>query len=77
MADADLIQGDVHDRPQGSGELLKLHWVTLKDSESLELPSITRVVLAEVDRRLREGQQPQDPGPFFHFRYGKAVFDKI
>ena len=77
MADAKLIQGDVHERPQGSGELLRLHWVTLKDSESLELPSITRVVLAEVDRRLKEGQQPHDPGPFYHFRYGKAVFDQI
>ena len=77
MADADLIQGDVHDRPQGSGELLRLHWVTLKDSESLELPNITRMVLTEVDRRLREGQQPQDTGPFIHFRHGKTIFDEI
>jgi len=77
MADAELIQGDVHDRPQGSGELLQLHWVTVEDSESLELPAITRMVLSEVNRRLKEGHQPQDPGPFVHFRHGKYVFDEI
>lgn len=77
MADAELIQGDVHERPEGSGELLKLHWVTMKDAQALELPNITRVVLEEVERRLREGHRPEDHGPFVHFRHGKPVVDKI
>ena len=77
MADAELIQGEVHERPQGSGELLRLHWVSLRDAEALELPGITRVVLAEVERRLREGYAPEDPGPFVHFRHGKPVVDEI
>ncbi|MEM6580177.1 MAG: NUDIX hydrolase [Pseudomonadota bacterium] len=77
MADADLIQGDGHEALQGSGELLQLHWVTLKQSQSLELPAITRIVLSEVDRRLREGQQPEDLGPFFYFRHGKPVFEEV
>ncbi len=77
MADAELIQGDVHERPQGSGELLRLHWVSLEDSEALALPSITRTVLAEVDRRLREGHAPHDTGPFIHFRGGRTLVDEI
>lgn len=77
MADAELIQGDVHERPQGSGELLRLHWVSLKDSEALALPNITRMVLAEVDRRLREGHAPEDEGPFIHFRHGRPVEDTV
>lgn len=77
MGDAELIQGDVHERPQGSGELLQLHWVTLKDAHALELPNITRIVLAEVERRLREGHQPADPGPFVYFRHGKPIVDEI
>ena len=77
MGDADLIQGDVHEAPEGSGELLGIHWVTLKDAQALELPNITRVVLAEVERRLREGHQPQDKGPFIYFRHGKPVTDEI
>lgn len=77
MAEADLIQGDVHEAPEGSGELLKLHWVTLADAQALELPNITRMVLAEVERRLCEGQRPEDEGPFVHFRYGKPVIETI
>lgn len=77
MGDAELIQGDVHERPEGSGELLQVHWVSLKDAQALELPNITRIVLAEVERRLREGQQPEDRGPFLYFRHGKPVVDTI
>jgi 8-oxo-dGTP pyrophosphatase MutT (NUDIX family) len=77
MADAELIQGEVHERPQGSGELLQLHWVSLADARALELPNITRIVLAEVERRLREGHDPGDPGPFVYFRHGKPVVDEI
>ena len=77
MAEADLIQGDVHEAPEGSGELLKIHWVSLADALELELPNITRIVLAEVERRLLEGHRPEDEGPFFHFRRGQPVFDRI
>lgn len=77
MADADLIQGDVHEAPQGSGELLRLHWVSLADTHALPLPSITRMVLGEVERRLERGHKPEDPGPFIYFRNGKSVIDQI
>jgi 8-oxo-dGTP pyrophosphatase MutT (NUDIX family) len=77
MADAELIQGEVHERPRGSGELLQLHWVSLADAQALELPNITRIVLAEVERRLRDGHGPGDPGPFVYFRRGKPVVDEV
>ena len=77
MGDADLIQGDVHEAPEGSGELLGIHWVSLKDAQALELPNITRMVLGEVERRLREGHTPEDKGPFVYFRHGKTIIDKI
>lgn len=76
MTDADIIQGDVHEKPEGSGELLEIHWVTLKDALNLELPNITRMVLGEVDRRIKEGQRPEDDGPFVHFRNGQPVQDR-
>lgn len=44
MGEADLIQGDVHEAPEGSGELLELHWVSLKNAQKLELPNITRKI---------------------------------
>jgi 8-oxo-dGTP pyrophosphatase MutT (NUDIX family) len=74
MADADIIRegGQV---AQGSGELLEIHWVTLADAQRLELPNITRIVLAEVERRLQGGHGVQEPGPFIYFRHGKPVRD--
>jgi 8-oxo-dGTP pyrophosphatase MutT (NUDIX family) len=77
MGEADLIQGDVHEALEGSGELLELHWVSLNDAKKLELPNITRMVLAEVERRILEGHTPEDDGPFVHFRHGKPVMDRI
>ncbi|MEH6558419.1 MAG: NUDIX hydrolase [Oceanicoccus sp.] len=77
MGEADLIQGDVHAAPEGSGELLELHWVSLKDAHKLELPNITRMVLGEVERRLIDGHSHDDEGPFIHFRNSKPVIDKI
>jgi len=77
MADANLIQGDVHETPEGSGELLRLHWVSLEDAQELALPSITRMVLAEVGRRLERGHEPDEPGPFVYFRRGKTVVEQI
>jgi len=77
MAEADLIQGEVHEAPQGSGELLGIHWVSLQEAQALELPNITRTILKEVERRLLEGHSPQDQGPFIHFRRGKPVLDRI
>jgi 8-oxo-dGTP pyrophosphatase MutT (NUDIX family) len=77
MAEAELIQGDVHEKPEGSGELLELHWVSLPDAQVLELPNITRMVLGEVERRLREGHAPEDRGPYVYFRHGKPVQDRI
>ncbi|MEH6636591.1 MAG: NUDIX hydrolase [Halioglobus sp.] len=77
MAEAELIQGEVHEAPEGSGELLEIHWVAIKDTLKLDLPNITRMVLAEVERRLEQGHSPEEEGPFIHFRHGKPVVDRI
>ncbi|WP_040515318.1 NUDIX hydrolase [Paraglaciecola polaris] len=77
MVEADIIQGDVHATPLGSGELLAMHWVSLIDAEKLDLPIITRMILKEVEQRLAIGQSPDVEGPFIYFRNGKPVIDKI
>ncbi len=78
MIDAEHIQGEVYERPQGSGELLDLHWVGLSRAQHMDqLPHITRAVLQELERRLREGAGPEVCGPFVHTRYGKSVIDSI
>jgi 8-oxo-dGTP pyrophosphatase MutT (NUDIX family) len=77
MADASHLQGKVHERPEGSGELLELHWVSLDKALELELPHITRHVLGEVAWRLQENHGPEIQGPFVHTRHGKQIIDRI
>jgi 8-oxo-dGTP pyrophosphatase MutT (NUDIX family) len=78
MIDAEHIQGEVHERPQGSGELLDLHWVSLSRARQMEqIPRITQVVLQELERRLREDAGPEVCGPFMYTRYGKQVIESI
>ena len=76
MVDAEHIQGDVHERPTGSGELLGLHWIEISKAQQMDqLPHITRMVLAELEQRLRDGRSAEAPGPFVYTRNGKSVVD--
>ncbi|MEM9842576.1 MAG: NUDIX hydrolase [Pseudomonadota bacterium] len=61
MADAEKVLVD--DRPPMDGaELHDLQWVTLKDALGLDLPNVTRFMLAEIEARL---ETPNPPGPPF------------
>ncbi|MEZ5573492.1 MAG: NUDIX hydrolase [Halioglobus sp.] len=78
MIDAEHIQGEVHERPQGSGELLDLHWVGLSQAQQMDqLPHITRTVLRALEQRLRAGAGPEVCGPFVYSRNGKSVIEEI
>jgi 8-oxo-dGTP pyrophosphatase MutT (NUDIX family) len=54
-------------------ELLKPAWLTLAEARALDLPSITRRVLEEVETRLGDGPETDRPAPFFRFLKGKTV----
>lgn len=78
IADAEHIHGDPA-QVAGSGELQGLHWIGIKEAEDLDLPNITRVVLAEIDERLRQtvAAQRARAVPFIHFRNGQAIRDVL
>jgi 8-oxo-dGTP pyrophosphatase MutT (NUDIX family) len=78
IADAEHIHGDPT-KVAGSGELQGLHWIGIKEAEGLDLPNITRVVLAEIDERLRQTRAAQKsrPVPFIHFRSNQAIRDVL
>jgi 8-oxo-dGTP pyrophosphatase MutT (NUDIX family) len=78
IADAEHIHGDPA-KVAGSGELQGLHWIGIKEAEDLDLPNITRVVLSEIDERLRQTKAAQRnrPVPFIHFRSNQAIRDVL
>ncbi len=64
--DASLI---VHQKPGITGpeaELVELAWLPLAEAHQLDLPSITRVILMELEARLKAGMGHHLPVPFYH-----------
>jgi 8-oxo-dGTP pyrophosphatase MutT (NUDIX family) len=78
IAEAEHIHGDPS-KVAGSGELQGLHWIGIKEAEGLDLPNITRVVLAEIEQRLTQTRAAQKmrPVPFIHFRNNEAIRDVL
>jgi len=54
-----------------AGELLEPRWVTFAEARELDLPTITRVVIDEAERRLPDLTQDA-PCPYFRFLRGRA-----
>jgi 8-oxo-dGTP pyrophosphatase MutT (NUDIX family) len=75
MVDASAI---VHELEElDNEELLTPAWLTLNEARALDLPSITRTVLDEVEARVSEGADPSRPIPFYRFSRGKAALIHI
>lgn len=53
------------------GELSGLHWLTVEDARSLDLPSITRVILEDLlDHLKNDGAVTNAPVPYYHHKNG-------
>lgn len=61
------------------GELSGLHWLSLDEARSLDLPSITRVVLEDLSERLRGGAGAMRlaPVPYYHHKNGRFRRDMV
>jgi 8-oxo-dGTP pyrophosphatase MutT (NUDIX family) len=69
LADASAV---AHQLETHTEELLTPCWLTLAEARALDLPSVTRLVLDEVEARLCDGPDPARPVPFFRFQRGRA-----
>ena len=72
--DAEHVHGDLS---EGSGELLKLHWVRLADAQRLKLRPITALVLQEIESRLAEDRlhDMSRPVPVVKTLYGRRIVE--
>jgi 8-oxo-dGTP pyrophosphatase MutT (NUDIX family) len=74
MADARAIVRQLDSAE--SDELLTPCWLTFAEARALEIPTITRAVLAEVEARVNAPDVPR-PVPFFRFVRGKSRIDYL
>ena len=74
MADADTIAHSLDHT--GNDELLEACWVTFAEARALDLPTITRRMIAEAEARV-DNPDSVHPVPFFYFRHGKAFMDLL
>ncbi len=76
LASADLIQGDLHDTSEASGELLELAWLTFAEARELDLPLITHFVLDHIEARYKKGGEAKG-APFIRFHRGRPQIDYL
>lgn len=72
MADAEAVLAD--DKPVMGEELLHVRWFSLAEAKGLDLPSITRFVLKEVEARL--AGEPVAP-PFLRWSRGSHSLERL
>lgn len=72
MAEADSLLS--LDRRPDCGELDEIEWVDLDEALALDLPNITRFVVAEIAERL---QKPERPIPFMRFLNGARRLEHL
>ena len=76
-----IAEAKVLSEPEGhtrreSGELLELAWFPIAEARNLDLPTITRTVLDEIEKRA-DDPHADLPVPFFRMKHGKPLWDTI
>jgi 8-oxo-dGTP pyrophosphatase MutT (NUDIX family) len=75
--DAKRIAHRLDGRVGPQAELVELAWVAIGQARELDLPTITRLVLAELESRIARGMDHGLPVPFFRERYGRHVREEL
>ena len=68
-ADAQAIAHRVDGVVSPEAELVELVWLPITDARKLDMPTITRVVLEELQARIAAGYDPALPVPFYRMLY--------
>jgi 8-oxo-dGTP pyrophosphatase MutT (NUDIX family) len=71
--DRTAIAGEVEGIVGPDAELTELVWVTLADAPKLDLPTITQVILEELEDRLQRGFSQDLPIPYYYERHGRFI----
>lgn len=72
-ADASAVCDEVGGIVSDEAELVELRWLSFDETEKLELPSVTRVILEELAARIDGGFGRHLPVPFYAMHHGRFV----
>jgi 8-oxo-dGTP pyrophosphatase MutT (NUDIX family) len=75
--DYGALAGKVEGVTGPDSELVELVWVSFAEAQQLDLPTITQVILREVDARLDAGFGPHLPVPYFWEKRGSFVREEL
>ena len=67
MANADLVADKTL---AGDGELSDLAWFTLEQTNTLDMPGITRLIIEDIAQVLKSADPSSHPIPFYYHRAG-------
>jgi 8-oxo-dGTP pyrophosphatase MutT (NUDIX family) len=75
--DYNTLAGKVEGVTGPDSELVELVWVSFAEAQELDLPTITQVILREVEDRIAKGFAPYLPVPFFWEKNGSFVREEL
>ena len=75
-ADADAISHRVDGAIGPDKELVELVWTPIAETGDLDLPRITRVILQELEWRMKYGMPPAMPVPWYGVQYPKGWYKR-
>lgn len=73
VADAEAIAHRVEGLVTPDSELVELVWMPISEARTLEMVTVTKVVLGELEARLAEGLSHQQPVPFYRMLNKRIV----
>jgi len=73
VADASAVCDEEPGKVGENSEFIDLKWLTFEETQALELPTVTRVVLDELANRIEAGFSSRLPVPSYAMRHGRFV----
>lgn len=77
VTDKEHIQHDIGMENLPDNELQDIHWLTLEETQKLELPEITRVILLELDKRLDEDHELSADRDIPLYQLRDGMFERV
>jgi 8-oxo-dGTP pyrophosphatase MutT (NUDIX family) len=75
--DATLIAGRIDGVVGPQAELVELVWISLAEAHTLDLPTITSVVLEELSKRIARGMAHELPVPFYYEKHRRWIREEL